>query len=153
MHSFSWKPIYSVGDEEIDHQHQALIGLMNDYYVCQLDGAHEKAREVLARLLSLTMKHFQEEEDRMLKAKYPYFKEHQRAHQDLLKSVDGLVREYMHTPNPETAAHLSTFLKVWLTRHILGSDKKYGPYLHKLAQGQGPAEPAPRSEAAARAAT
>lgn len=142
MNAFSWKPVYSVGDDELDHQHQSLIALMNEYYSCQLNGEHERAREVLRSLLALTVRHFQEEETRMIRAGYPHLKQHQRAHQELLKSVDGLVKEYLHAPNSETAGRLSTFLKVWLTRHILGSDKQYGPYLGRSAPGHDhPASP------------
>jgi hemerythrin len=133
MNSFAWKPIYSVGDDDIDHQHRALLVLMNEYYGCQLKGTHDKAREVLARLLALTVRHFREEEERMAQVAYPFLPEHKLSHQDLLKSVEGLVHEYRSAPSTETAGHLATFLKVWLTRHILGSDKRYGPYLQKQA--------------------
>lgn len=140
MHAFAWKPVYSVGDDAIDQQHRSLIGMMNEYYDCQLNGGHDRAREVLARLLALTVRHFREEEERMAQAGYPHLKEHQRLHQELLKSVDVLAREYLHAPDSESAGRLSTFLKVWLTRHILGSDKRYGPFLHKKPD---PVQPPP----------
>lgn len=57
----------------------------------------------------------------------------QRRHQELLRSVEGLVREYLRTQSQETAGRLANFLKTWLMRHILGSDRKYGPYLRKSA--------------------
>ena len=43
------------------------------------------------------------------------------------------MREYLRTQSQETAGRLANFLKTWLMRHILGSDRKYGPYLRKSA--------------------
>ena len=140
MTAFEWKPVYTVGDDHLDDQHKTLIRLMNDFYDSDLSGHMDAARTHLANLLALTVQHFKEEEEMMERTGYPRFKEHRQYHHDLLKQVEKLVRDYLHFHSQETAGKLASFLKVWLTRHILGADKKYGPYVHKAPAVQaGPA--------------
>lgn len=150
MKSFEWKPLYGVGDEEIDRQHKQLIAAMKEYYVCHMNGAHDEARGVLAKLLSLTIKHFRDEEERMRQIRYPHLKDHQSAHQEMLHAMEALVREYLNNRDAEAAGRLANFFKVWLTRHILGVDKKYEPYLKIKAAAPAAHPPAaPASSATA----
>jgi hemerythrin-like metal-binding protein len=131
MNAFEWKTAYSVGSETIDGQHRNLINLMNAYYTCHLNGRLDQARGNLGQLLAATVKHFREEEEMMEKAGFPELESHRKVHQELLRSVEGLVKEYLRSQSQETAGKLANFLRIWLTRHILGSDKKYGPYLRR----------------------
>lgn len=133
MSAFEWKTAYSVGFETIDDQHKNLINLMNAYYSNHLNGQIEQARNSLGQLVAATVKHFREEEEMMAKAEFPELEDHKRVHQELLRSVEGLVKEYLRSQSQETAGKLANFLKTWLMRHILGSDKKYGPYLRRSA--------------------
>lgn len=142
MSDFEWKQVYSVGDDHLDAQHKSLIGLMNSYYECHLNGKMEEAKSDLAKLLALTVQHFREEEEMMERTGYPHFKEHRNHHHELLRQVDKLVKDYLHTHSQVTAGKLANFLKVWLTRHILGADKGYGPYVHKSPAAPSPAPPA-----------
>jgi hemerythrin len=42
-----------------------------------------------------------------------------------------LAAAYLKEPSPMNAEKLGKYLKTWLASHILGVDKKYGPYLHE----------------------
>lgn len=135
MITFEWLDAYSIGDDRIDDQHRSLIRLMNEFYVNHLNGHPAQAQSCLSQLLALTLKHFREEEEMMERMAYPGFHEHRMRHQELLGLVSRLVATYMQSQTGEDAAKLATFLKTWLTRHILGDDKKYGPYLRKAPVG------------------
>ncbi len=113
----------------MDEQHKALIGLMQSYYTAHLNRNMQQARQELAQLLTLTIKHFRTEESLMEKTHYPDLTNHKKEHEELLKTVEKLAQDYLQSSSNETAAKLANFLKTWLTRHILGSDKQYQPYL------------------------
>ncbi|MBW8886475.1 MAG: hemerythrin family protein [Fibrobacteres bacterium] len=129
MNSFVWSPLYTVGVPDIDGQHKGLMCAMHEYYLCQSNEEHDQARGALGRLLTLTVNHFQDEEELMRQARFPHIKDHMRTHRELLHVMDGLARKYLKAPNTATAGRLCNFFRVWLTRHILGDDKKYVPYI------------------------
>lgn len=129
MSHFEWKPAFSVGNALLDDQHKALIGLMQSYYTAHLNRDMPQARQELAQLLTQTVKHFRTEEGLMKKAHYPDLSNHKKGHEEVLKTVEKLAQDYLQTCSNEAAGKLANFLKAWLTRHILGTDKQYQPYL------------------------
>lgn len=126
-----WKSDYSVGDFDIDQQHQKLFKMVN-----QLNEAMQvgQGRTVLERLLTdlliYTEKHFEAEERLMERAEYPELATHREIHVKLTDKVRDIVQRFQ---GGETNLTLEVmhFLENWLRQHILGMDKKYAPYLHK----------------------
>lgn len=129
MNQFEWKPAFSVQNRKLDEQHKSLIGLMQGFYAAHLDHDKPRAHRELAALLTLTVQHFRLEEEMMQKAGYPDFANHKKGHEELLGQVEKLAKDYLNTDSHESAGKLANFLKAWLVRHILGSDKQYAPYL------------------------
>lgn len=124
-----WKPIYSVGIDMIDAQHQKIIGYMNRFHDANAAGNPLAAKSALAALVEYTKLHFSEEEAMMSRNGYPDFPAHKKTHGDLLNLVQRLVTNYSAQPDIKNAESLSNFLKTWLLNHILGVDKKYVPYV------------------------
>ncbi len=126
-----WSPEYSVGDFEIDQQHQKLFKMVNGLNEAMQSG---QGRAILARLLTdlvdYTEKHFAAEERAMEQADYPDLEAHREVHEKLTQQVREIVERFQ---NGETGLSLEVmkFLEQWLKKHILGMDKKYGPYLRK----------------------
>ncbi len=131
MKKFVWTPNYSVNNEGLDEQHRILIHLMNEFYSYHQTGQTLQAKIFLQRLTAFTGKHFRDEEELMYRSGYPRFSVHKRSHQELLKILESLEKKYLQEQSYEVAGKLTSFLKVWLMRHILGSDKEYMPYLNK----------------------
>lgn len=129
MALMNWREEFSVGITSIDRRHQRMIDLIN-----QLEhGArtHEESktmRSVLSELFSYTRNHFKTEEALMRAYKYAGYASHRVEHQTLVKRVEDFRRKF-EAGTLKDAHDLASFLMGWLEGHILGADKKYGPYL------------------------
>lgn len=129
MALITWTENFSVQVQSIDDQHKKLIGLVNDLYDAMRAG---KARDVLGKVLSelidYTVYHFGTEEKLFVKYGYPEYKAHKKEHDDLTKQAVAL-KEKFDNGNMMITIEVMNFLKDWLNNHILGTDKKYGPFL------------------------
>ena len=120
-----WSDELSVGIEEIDDQHKELVALVNEMHraIHERHGS-EVVREILARLTDYTRIHFAVEESLMRILNYPGYEEHKALHEELLSHVVEL-NEKVATGKTAIGFELMHFLKVWLTKHIMESDKEY----------------------------
>lgn len=130
MPIISWKDDYSVGISEIDRQHHKIIDLIN-----QLNDAMTKGKgkeilgKTLADLISYTHSHFKAEEKLFDEYGYPDAEEHKIKHQKMTGKVLDLQKQFREQKITITF-EVMDFLEKWLDKHILGTDKKYGPYLN-----------------------
>jgi hemerythrin len=123
-----WTEDLSVGIEEIDEQHRVLVGLVNRLYQGIIhQSSTALLQEVLNELIQYTVVHFAVEESLMRIFDYPHYEEHKRAHQELTKQVIDLQMKFK-AGKATISMELLTFLRKWLTNHIMGDDKKYAPY-------------------------
>lgn len=137
-----WSDDLSVGIEEIDEQHKKLVALLNQMN----DAIHEHrgsavTRGILNDLGEYTRVHFATEESLMHATEYPGYEEHKRQHDDLIEQLKDL-QVKLDAGSHSISFELLHFLKVWLTKHIIESDKLYGPYFlsRRIAK---PAKPKP----------
>jgi hemerythrin len=130
MAFIDWSSQLSVNIRSIDEQHKKLVGMVNDLFEAMKTG---KGKDVLGKVLDGMVKyvgtHFQTEENLMRTHGYPEYAEHKKEHDDLTKKVLELQNQYQ---SGMVTLSLTTgnFLKDWLTRHIMGTDKKYSAYLN-----------------------
>lgn len=127
-----WSDDLSVGIEEIDEQHKALVAVINRLFdetiVHQADASVLDA--ILNELVEYTVIHFAVEESLFRIFDYPDTEIHTKHHDDLkveVLEIQKKVKAGEVTVNTE----LLMFLKRWLQNHILHEDKKYGPFLIK----------------------
>ncbi len=125
MSFLDWRPIYSVGVNTIDQEHQKLIGFMNQFLDHHMAKKSADAVTSLQALLGYTQVHFADEERLMATCHYPDLANHQQAHIRLLESVRKLAAAYGRENSTANAEALAKFLKSWLVNHILGVDKQY----------------------------
>jgi|GEM_PF-219424 len=124
-----WSPEYAVGVPEIDDQHQRLFKMINDLNEAMALGRGKDVLDrILAGLVDYTARHFQTEEYYMEKANYPELESHREVHRRLTDKVHEMVDRYK-TGEVGLGVELLDFLQDWLKKHILGTDKKYAPYL------------------------
>jgi hemerythrin-like metal-binding domain len=124
-----WSPEYAVGVPEIDDQHQKLFKMINDLNEAMALGRGKDVLDrILAGLVDYTARHFQTEEYYMEKANYPELESHREVHKRLTDKVHEMVDRYK-TGEAGLGIELLDFLQDWLKKHILGTDKKYAPYL------------------------
>ena len=128
MALMTWKEDYSVKIAQIDQQHKKLIDLIN-----QLDDAMSqgKAKDVLGKILNdlvtYCANHFKLEEQLMQANGYPDFAEHKDKHDKMTAKVLSLKKEVAGGKRL-ISLDVMKFLEQWLDKHILGTDKKYGPF-------------------------
>lgn len=123
-----WDESLSVGIQKIDKQHQELVKIINCLVENEDASGHsEPIAQVLDRMTKYAVYHFETEEALMLEYNYPEYESHRDDHaQFKMKTakfcLDALQRK-------ETLPdELLSFLRDWLTHHILQADMKYKPY-------------------------
>ena len=125
--SLKWKNEYSVGNTQIDLQHQKLFDLIN-----QLEASthasefSEIAPMILTELEQYALVHFETEEGYMRMIGYPDLEEHKRIHEALKADLQAEVNMHMESGlTTLKLIHLYQFLKRWIENHILDDDIKY----------------------------
>lgn len=130
MALITWKPEYSVEIASIDLQHRKLVDLVNELHDAMRDGRGGDALgKVLRGLVDYTKNHFAAEEKLMADAGYADLPAHLVEHRELLKKVGEIAERFEKTKGAGLTIEVMNFLRDWLTKHILGTDKKYAPHL------------------------
>lgn len=131
MALFTWNASYSVGISEIDQHHQQLMDMVNELNAAMLD---KKGKEVvggiLGKLINYTAMHFAFEEKLMSEHGYPEYAEHKAKHDKMVGKVLSLQKD-VDSKKLTVTADVMKFLQDWLNKHIMGTDKKYGPFLNE----------------------
>ncbi len=123
-----WNEGFSVGIRKIDSQHQELIKIINLLVENEDASGHsETIASVLDRMTKYAHYHFETEEALMLDYNYPGYESQRDEHAEFKAKtakfcLDALQRK-------ETLPYeVLSYLRSWLTHHILDSDMKYKPY-------------------------
>ena len=131
MEFFPWKDDYNVGIRKFDEQHKSLVGFLNELYDAMNNGkGKEKLDKILSNLVQYTKTHFTAEEALMKLYDYPDHGTHKQKHDSMAGHVLKLAKRFEdgEITNP---MQITGFLKDWLSKHILETDKAYGPYLRE----------------------
>lgn len=130
MAIFEWKNDYSVGISEIDEQHKALVGFLNDSYEAMKAGKGKDTLDsVLKNLVEYTQIHFATEENLMKKHRFPDYETHKEKHEKMTARVMELKHQF-DSGKISSPIQITNFLKDWLSKHIMVTDKAYGPFLN-----------------------
>jgi len=128
-----WTDKYSVGIPTIDEQHKSLLDMVNELFdECKQGGdkANDAFKKTAKKLVDYVKFHFAEEEELMLKYKFPEdsFKVHKNEHEQfvikVLQVVDDFQSGKKFVPN-ETVR----FLRDWILSHVAICDKGYSKFL------------------------
>ncbi|MEO5356308.1 MAG: bacteriohemerythrin [Nitrospirae bacterium YQR-1] len=130
MPLITWTDNLSVHVREFDDQHKKLIQIINDLFDAVTARKGKEALEpVLTELIEYTKYHFINEENLLAKHGYPYAAIHKQEHDDLTQKVMSFEAQFK-AGRAMVDLLLMNFLKDWLTKHILGTDKKYSEFLN-----------------------
>lgn len=131
MALISWEEKYSVNVKEIDEQHKKLVKLVNDLHEAMSVGKGKAIMAtVLQSLIDYTATHFAAEEKYMTKFNYPAYPQHKSEHDKFVKQVLDFQKGFAKGDLVLTL-DVMKFLKDWLLNHILGTDKKFGPFFNE----------------------
>ena len=123
MQHFVWDGSLRIGHEEIDRQHEKLVGLAARLEQSVAGGEQgEAVMRCLTQLYLYANEHFREEEALLEAMGCPELARHQAMHRDFVRQVDELVDRSLDKDVPYGA--LLIFLEDWLNRHIQGEDAR-----------------------------
>jgi hemerythrin len=131
MALMTWTEEMSVGVKVLDDDHKKLVSMVNELHAGILGGRRQEALGgVLDQLVSYTKVHFAREEEMFARTGYANAVEHKKEHDELIKKALELQARYKGGATSMLSLETMSFLKNWLSHHILGIDKKYGPHLN-----------------------
>lgn len=131
MALIEWKKDYAVDIAEIDLQHRRLVDLLNALHDAMRQGkGNEAVGKILKDTIAYTQTHFATEEKIMRASGYPDLEAHLREHADLVAKAQDVAKRFETQKGAAVTIEVLNFLRDWLTKHILGTDKKYAPFLH-----------------------
>lgn len=126
-----WNPTFSVGVEQFDRHHQALVDMVNQLHDAMRAGkGQQELSAILDRLANYTLTHFASEEKLMTQYHFPGLASHKAAHDELARQVT-LIQEKYKTSSLGLSIQVMNFLKDWLTNHILGEDMGYKDFFNQ----------------------
>ncbi len=124
MSFMDWKDSYSVNVKEIDDQHRILFKMISEFYENIESYDQKLLSKLLKSLVEYTEFHFSTEERYFRLFKFEEAGDHVREHQIFVAKV----KDFSNRLNDERmvmSLEITNFLKMWLTEHIDGTDRKY----------------------------
>ncbi|NPA45575.1 MAG: hemerythrin family protein [Chlorobi bacterium] len=126
-----WNSTYELGIKEIDRQHMKLVDIINDFYNAFATAqAHEKIGDIIEDLVNYTVFHFTAEEEIFSNSDYPETTAHKTKHKEFVEELKRYHQE-VKDGNMTTTYDLMTYLRDWLIKHIMGTDRGYLDYIKK----------------------
>ncbi|WP_235893931.1 bacteriohemerythrin [Oceanidesulfovibrio indonesiensis] len=127
----TWSSDLSVGIDSIDDQHKVLVDLINELNEAMKQRkADSVILDILDRLKGYVVEHFAHEEKLFAKHGYPEARSHKDVHQKFVDKVLDFEKQ-LKSGSVTLSMEVMKFLKDWLTGHIMGTDKKYSPFLRQ----------------------
>ncbi|MDF2633413.1 MAG: hemerythrin-like metal-binding protein [Pelosinus sp.] len=134
MDFWEWDEKFTTNVQEFDDHHKELLNLFNKVYQQVFEcGDLEEERNLtettLVELLEYVKYHLLAEEKLMIQFAYPEYLEHKKQHEYYIDEVNKFVNQHN---NGAVALSFPTFmfLKDWIIKHILRSDKEYGQFFN-----------------------
>jgi hemerythrin len=123
-----WKNEYSMGNDEIDRQHEHIIALLNSLEVADSSGEGAATTDlVLTHLLRYLAQHFAAEEQLMANVGYPEVDSHVQQHEEFSCRLAKLISSI--TSGETSASECVPCIREWLHGHMLDSDQHYASWL------------------------
>jgi hemerythrin len=125
MAFYDWQESFSVGIKEMDDQHKKLIAIINHLHEAMISGqGKSEIGKIIEEMLEYTKFHFTAEEALMTEYKYPGLPVQKNEHSAFIKKTQAFQSD-LESGKLALSLEVSTFLKDWLTNHIMINDKKY----------------------------
>jgi len=131
MSLLQWKDEFKVGIAEVDHEHQELIGLINELHgVIRATGDLDEILDTLGEIYAQISAHFALEEKMMRKTRYPAYAAHKEDHETLLDDLRDIMDD-VEDEGVLDETQLSVDLNRWFSDHFQTHDAK----LHRSGHG------------------
>lgn len=126
-----WDASLSVNVPELDEQHRAFIGVLNDLHDVLMEGQLQEVFAARGRALAGIERyidtHFRAEEEYLAGIGYPLLDEHRRLHERFAAEVKGY-RAALAAGDQLLNSELVKTMIRWVRDHLAGEDRKYARY-------------------------
>jgi len=131
MAYYTWKQEYSVGNDLMDKQHQAIIEMINKMHeAMQVGKGGIEAGNIITEMIDYSVMHFAAEEELMRSLHYSGLNSHMKEHNAfMIKAAD--FQKQIDSGSFSLSMDIITFLRDWLTNHILVNDKAYSRVINQ----------------------
>jgi hemerythrin-like metal-binding protein len=131
MSLLEWRDEFRIGIAEVDHEHQALIGLINELHAALgTDRTSEGIEEFLGEIYARISAHFALEEKDMRAHRYPELGVHKADHERLLDDIREIMDEQSERGVLDDGV-FSDRLASWFGDHFRTHDAQLHKYLQK----------------------
>jgi hemerythrin len=156
LNSFRWDTYFETGIEEVDEQHQYLVGFINKYgeLLAQNSITLTDIQVALFELSRYAEFHFKEEENLMREVEiHPeHLEKHIQVHRAFMSDIISM-QSFISDANKRAAEQLLDFLIHWLAYHILGIDQNMSKQVAAIQSGMSPRAAYDEQEKQANAST
>ena len=129
-----WSDGFLVGVPQFDDHHRHLVALLNRTHGIFVGGAAaDDIGAVLDELVDYATYHFATEEYWMKEQGYPELGRHAAEHDAFSVKIVGIQMDHQYHRR-DVSLDVLTFLKEWLSTHILEADAGYGRFV--VARGK-----------------
>jgi len=131
MALIEWRDDFRIGIASVDHEHRALVDLINDLHA-KLGDKVDTATviEVLGEIFARISAHFALEEAIMRERGYDDFDAHKADHEELLDGLRDIMDAVEEEAFPDLEAALSERLERWFTVHFRTHDARLHRFLN-----------------------
>ena len=120
-----WRPEFSVGQPEVDHEHRELIDLINATHAKLSEaGAQHLVSDCLGEIHVRVSAHFALEEKLMREQGYGQYKDHKADHERLLDDIRDFMDAYEGRDEFDEKA-FGARLGAWFTEHFKTKDAAF----------------------------
>ena len=131
MALYEWKPEHSVSVLRFDSEHKKLFALLNELNDAMAEGRGRFAVvRILQELADYARRHFTGEESAMRRAKFSGLEAHIAEHREFAAAIEKFYAEYTEGGGT-IPIDVLYFLRDWLLKHILQTDRRYGEALNR----------------------
>lgn len=129
MSTYEWRPEMSVGEPDIDAEHQELFRLL--HRLEKADVAEAVLSDIITHLEHYARDHFAHEEALMRRVAYPGYDEHVKRHRLFTEWLNAVKMSYERSVESafEIGETVNDFLGRWLVEHVQTEDMRYRDHI------------------------
>jgi hemerythrin-like metal-binding protein len=134
---YEWTPEYSMGDEQLDQQHQQLFRILNRLESALLEGTGREAiGGIIDELYQFSSGHFGLEERKVRDCACPEYPQQVRDHQRFATKIEEF-RAALAGGRTLLPAEVLMFAEQWIESHLKVCDVKCRRYLERDCKSNG----------------
>lgn len=133
MELVEWNDSFSVGNALMDAHHQVFFQMIKEFREVPSKSDRGVMKKYVDFLVEYTAMHLGAEEQLMHQAGYPELVQHKAVHDAFTRKVLSVAESFDNKQASISADDILKIIEDWLVGHILDEDKRYMPYVQKLA--------------------